>query len=73
MDSAEPATFPWRLREVEKHTAKLDEEKANKDDVKEIANEVRGLRRTLIGFVVGIAGSAILVSLTLLQVAVHHG
>lgn len=64
----ESAVADYRLTQVERKV----EKKADQDDVEKIADEVRGLRKALIGFIVAISGSAILVSFTILQVAVGH-
>lgn len=54
------------MSEVERRTSDLAEKKADRSIVLEIADEVRALRKTLIGFVVGTASSAIIAALTVI-------
>jgi hypothetical protein len=62
--SASDAGYPVngihaRVDRAERDIEKLDREKAEKDDMSRLADEVAGLRRALIGFAITIGGSAI--------------
>ena len=62
--SAVTFTDEWRYR-IE-HAETAIERKADKDEVQEIKEELRAVRRALTALMSAIVGSAVLVSLTLL-------
>lgn len=67
------SVIEWRVGAVERKAQELDQKKADNDVVMGIADEVRGLRKTLIGFVIGTASSAIIVALSVIYaVAQQH-
>ena len=65
---AVPSVWRYRLKEAEE-TIKT---KADKEYVDTIADEVRGLRKAVIGAALAIMGSAVLVSLTLFATLGSH-
>lgn len=62
-----PPLIDWRVRQLERELPK----KADANDVEKIAEELRGLRKVLIGFMATISGSAILFAFTILQLTAH--
>lgn len=62
------AVLAYRLERVEKSNS----QKADKDDLNQVAAEVRGLRKVLIGFAVTVAGSSLLFSFTVLQLLANN-
>lgn len=71
---ATPSELAYRLGRVERDTENLEQNKADKDMVKAIADEVKSLRKVLITFALTVAGSAVLICGTILETALHaHG
>lgn len=59
MPEGNGATVLWRLQTLETVTRDLEKEKANTKDVAALVDEVRSLRRALVGFAITIGGSAV--------------
>ena len=64
-------TLTWRVAALEHGHEKLDDQKADKDVVDRLANSVDGLRKSLLGFMATVAGSALVVSGTVLLSHLH--
>lgn len=62
----------YRLRQVEIRAKELDEEKADKKDLNALALKMEKLEKALWSLLVGIVGSAVLVSLTLFATLGSH-
>ena len=71
MEASQPDVYVYRLGRVEAKAEILDRDKADKDDLHQIAKEVAGLRRTVMAFMATVAGSALLVSFTVLATHIH--
>lgn len=67
-----PGLTAFRILRVEKAVEKLDVEKASNADLTELTQEVRGMRRMLMGFMVSIAVATVVFSFTILQLVVQH-
>lgn len=69
VDITSDGVIAWRLERAEKAL----EKKAEKEYVDNIAKEIQSLRKVVIGFMATVAGSAALVSFTLLVTVGSHG
>lgn len=64
--------LPWRVTQVERRAEKLDADKADKEDLQVVANEVKDLRTSVNRLMMAIVGSSVMVSFTLLITVGSH-
>lgn len=68
MAASNESAIPWRVGVLEREI----ETKADKEVVDALAEDLRGLRKAVIGAALAVMGSAILVSMTLLITVGSH-
>lgn len=69
----EGATVLWRVGDLERRVGRVETEKADDDDVKSLAEEVKSLRRALYTFALSVVGSAVVFAFTVFELLGRGG
>ena len=66
------AALPWRVAQSERKIEKLDNDKADKEDLAAVSADLKGLRTSVNRLMAAIVGSSVVVSFTLLITVGSH-